>query len=268
VPLDGGASPHQIFEDSLGGAVLHDEAKTKGVGFMNVRAFATERFGAGGWDATLEAVTPADRDVLASVLPVGWYPLSLYARLVRALDETHGTGDLTLVVQLGRFEAERDLTTIHRVFLRAANPAYAVEKFGEYWRRFHDSGRWLLTRHAATHLSGVLSDWGVVDYALCRELVGYIGRVLELVGARNVRMEHPRCRGRADAECFFDARWGVAAGASPQSSLAVPDARAFDTRSLRPLATTAREETVSGSRQAFAASIEKLRPDSRRKAGG
>jgi len=57
-------------------------------------------------------------------------------------------------------------------------------------------------------VTGTLENWGVVDVALCRELVGYLGRTIELVGAKNVLMEHPRCRARGDRACFFQARWG------------------------------------------------------------
>jgi hypothetical protein len=240
---------------------VQGEAKTKGVGFVNVRAFATERFGANGWEQTIERLSHADRDVLAAVLPVGWYPLALYARLIRALDDVHGAGDLTLVVQLGRFEAERDLTTIHRIFLRMANPAFAIEKFGDYWRRFHDSGDWKLQRIHATSLGGTLSEWGVVDYALCRELVGYMGRVLELVGARSVIMEHPRCRGRGDAECYFQARWGATSERDSGTMLA-------DSGAVGPARQEAVSEVVVTPRDAFAASVEKLGDTSKRRAGG
>ncbi len=185
-----------------------EEAKTKGVAFANVRSFALERFGADGWEAVLQPLAPADREALLGFVPVGWYSLPLYARLIRTLDEVHGYGDLALVVQLGRFEAERDLTTIHRMFLRLANPAYAVEKLGEYWRRFHDTGDWDLTRENESHVTGYLDNWGCVDNALCRELVGYMGRMLELVGAKNVILEHPRCRALGADRCFFRCRWG------------------------------------------------------------
>jgi len=205
-------------------------AKTKGVGFVNVKSFTVERFGAQGWDAVLERLTPEDREELSSIVSVGWYSLPLYARLIRALDEVHGYGDLSLVVQLGRYEAERDLTTIHRVFLRFTNPAFIVEKTGEFWKRFHDTGEWKVTREN-NGVAGVLEGWGCVDHALCRELGGYLTRVLELVGAKNVIVEHPKCRARGDVQCLFRARWGslptesqssrdmaAAASSSPESS--------------------------------------------------
>jgi hypothetical protein len=184
-------------------------AKTKGVSFVNARAFVQDRYGAPGWAATMARLREPDRVEIESTVTVGWYSLPLYARFIRAIDEAHGCGDCALLVQLGRFEAERDLTTIHRVFLRMANPAYAVEKMGEYWRRFHDTGTWKVDRATPTQVDGVLEGWGHVDRGLCRELGGYMGRVLELVGAKGVLMEHPFCRAHGDPMCSFRARWGV-----------------------------------------------------------
>jgi hypothetical protein len=184
-------------------------AYTKGIGFVNVREFTQARFGSSAWPAVLDKVTPHDRAEIVNVLTVGWYPLSLYTRLIHALEEVHGYGDMSLVVQLGRYEAERDLTTIHRVFLRFANPACTLEKMGDYWRRFHDSGQWTVTRESEHLVTGYLDEWGHVDHALCRELVGYMGRMIELAGAKNAIVEHPFCRARGDARCFFRGRWGT-----------------------------------------------------------
>jgi hypothetical protein len=186
------------------------EAKTKGVGFANVRTFTMDRFGGeAGWKAVLEKLDKTDRDELQSVIPVGWYSLAMYARLIRALDAVHGRGDLSLMSALGRYEAEKDLTTIHRVFLRFTNPAFIVEKTSEYWRRFHDTGTWHVTRDDHG-VSAVLDGWGCIDKALCSELVAYLTRVLELVGAKNVVLEHPKCRVRSDPQCIFKGRWGLA----------------------------------------------------------
>ena len=232
------------------------EAKTKGVAFLNVRAFTVERFGSGGWTATLDRLVVTDRQELANIITVGWYPLALYARLLRALEEAHGAGDFALVVRQGRFQAERDLTTIQRVFLRMANPAFAVEKMGEYWRRFHDSGTWEIERATPTRVYGALVDWGVVDRVLCRELGGYMSRVLELVGAKDVNIEHPRCRAHGDARYEFHARWGLAEERVPvgaSSSPSEPPAR----RGSGVLAATG---------DAFASSVEKL--GTKRASGG
>jgi predicted hydrocarbon binding protein len=183
-------------------------AKTKGISFHNVRTFTLERYALDGWVSVLAQLMPEDRRELDEMVPVGWYSLALYARLIRALDQVHGAEDLALVVQLGRFEAERDLTTIQRAFLRMANPAFLLEKSAEYWRRFHDTGQWVIEREGAARVRAYLDGWGVVDSALCRELVGYVSRAFELVGAKNVRMDHTQCRSLGSERCLFLGSWG------------------------------------------------------------
>jgi hypothetical protein len=181
-------------------------AQTKGTGFLNIRSFVTDQFGAGSYGSVIQGMAPEDRAVLESLVPVGWYDLALYARLIRAVDERFGVGDLRLVHALGRFEAERDLTTVHQFFLRLMRPTLAIEQMNKYWRRFHDSGDWS-TVWGARDVTSCLSGWGVVDAALCRELVGYLGRTLELLGARDVHMDHRKCRVRGDALCEFHGVW-------------------------------------------------------------
>lgn len=256
----------RTVSSGAGAGTMNSAACTKGVGFANVRAFVVDRYGEDGWGATLSRLSPEDRLALHTQLAVGWYPLELYARLIRAVDATHGGGDLSLLVPLGRFEADRDLGTIQRMFLRLANPAYVVEKVGEYWRRFHDSGRWEVVRQSECQVHASLCDWGCVDYALCRELIGYIGRVLELAGAQTVIVEHPRCRGRGDAECFFQGRWGVAAHPIPSPSSGELESGIVSTRKPRAdlpapalRADPRRAEAENETRDAFAASVEKLR---------
>jgi hypothetical protein len=183
------------------------EGRVKGQGIVSVRAFVEERFGVQGWEELTERLSPADREELASVLPIGWYPLALHTRLIHALDAVHGYSDLSLIVQLGRFKAERDLSTIHRFFMRFATPALMFDKTADYWRRFHDTGEWKVVRDGNS-VQATLNNWACVDVAQCRELVGYLGRVLELAGTKHPIMEHPICRARGDASCVFQARWG------------------------------------------------------------
>lgn len=183
-------------------------ALTKGVSFSHAKHFTQQRWGPAGWEAILEKMRPEDREELASVLPMGWYSLALYNRLIHALEDVHGKGDLAMIGELGRYEAEKDLTTIHRIMFRLLNPGTVIVKTTDYWRKFHDTGSWDMKRIGNSELEGVLTGWGVVDRALCRELVGYLSRALELVGAQNVLVEHPECRARGYARCFFRARWG------------------------------------------------------------
>jgi len=184
------------------------EARQKGVGIVNARAYVLERYGADGWQAVLAQLPHADRQGVDTAIGVGWYTHGVYMRLVRAIDEVHGVGDLAMAVQLGRWGAERDLSTIYRLFFRFANPAWVVEKSTEYWRRFHEDGEWIIERVGKMHVVGTLRGWRTDDAAYCRVNGGYMGRLLELVGARGVTVDHASCVARGDRECVFRVRWG------------------------------------------------------------
>jgi len=181
-------------------------ANTKGISFVNAKAFCDAR-GSDAWERVLRIMDTADRDQLESVVAVGWYELGLYARLIRAIDAALGSGNLDLVPELGRFEATRDLSTVYRLFFRFSNPAFAIEKSMAYWRRFHDTGSWNITRTSDTSVHGTLTGWGVVDLAMCLELTGYMPCVIELVGGKEPVMTHPRCRSRGADVCVFELEW-------------------------------------------------------------
>lgn len=181
--------------------------QTKGLGFVNVRRFVESRRGApDAWARVLAALDPAEREIAGSALASAWYPLDAYVHLIHAVANVLGDGDLRVIHELGRYEAEQDLTVVHRIFLKLMHPATMAEKTAEYWSRFHDTGEWVVTRKGNGY-QGTLRGWGAADDALCMELVGYLTRVIELAGAKDVRLRHSECRARGAAVCVFDGHW-------------------------------------------------------------
>lgn len=156
----------------------------------------------------LAHLSAPDRELFESEIRAkDWYDLGAYVHLIRAIDATLGAGDLLLLPVLGRYEAERDRSFVQGLFLRMASPAWAVRMVAEYWGNFHDSGRWTVRREGEHLLHGVLEDIGVVDAALCAELTGYVARVMEFAGGKNVTMTHPACRARGAEACDFELSW-------------------------------------------------------------
>lgn len=184
----------------------------KGIAFLNIRSFVTEQFGPMAWDAFFSALPADQRAALAEMGPSGWYDLSLLSQVRRAIDVHFGCGDLALLETLGRFEAEKDLSTVMRWFFRVIPPDFAVRQMDLYWRRFHDSGHWTSEIHSRDIIAR-LSDWAVVDEALCRNLTGYLRRMLELIPNRDLQVDHPRCRVHGHASCEFIWRWQPASAA-------------------------------------------------------
>jgi hypothetical protein len=180
--------------------------RSRGTSLLNNRSWVEHRFGAEGWSRFLAAVSPDDQRTLSTALAVGWYDLGVELRMLDAIERTVCEGDRALLAEMGRYTADHDFGGVQRLFFRLANPAYVMEKAMAYWSRYYDTGRWEVRRvpHGA---EGTLVDFAASDERFCLTTRGYIGRMFELVGARDVRVEHPRCRGRGDAECLFQGRW-------------------------------------------------------------
>jgi hypothetical protein len=125
----------------------------------------------------------------------------------RALAETIGGRPEGVMEACGRFAAERDLRTIHRLFLRLANPAYVIERSAGFWRRFQDSGTWSVVRTPPNRVRATLRDWGSTEELTCVRLGAYMFRLFQLVGANNGKLDRIACRARGDDACVFEGCW-------------------------------------------------------------
>jgi hypothetical protein len=182
-----------------------DGPLSKGVHFTSLQAYIVRSHGDAAWPRVLARLARDDRDAVTSSVAVGWYPTPLLLRVTdAAVDELERPGE-SFRASLGRHNAEHQLRIIHRLFLRAASPGYVLEKAGQLWSRFHDTGTWTIERDRSS-ARGALAGF-VVHAGFCQSLTAYITRLFELVGARDVHVEHARCRARGDEVCVWAGQW-------------------------------------------------------------
>jgi predicted hydrocarbon binding protein len=182
-------------------------ANIKGRVILNARDFVVARDGSEGWRRVLDVLAAEDRETLASMVPVGWYDIRLSDRVNRSIVDGLGGGAMDVMHALGRYAAEEDLKTIHRLFLRMANPAFVLERLAEFWGRYQDSGVWTVVRARPNRVLATLDGWGAEDEATCVRLGSYTKRLFELVGAKDVYVDRRACRARGDPACIFDGGW-------------------------------------------------------------
>jgi hypothetical protein len=182
-------------------------AQIKGTNLAHTRDFVETAFGAEGWATVAAELSRAARDALESVIAMGWYPAHLHVELLRAIEQSLGTGDGSVVRRTAVHAADFDVTRIHRIFFRFANPGLVLEKSGELWSRFYDSGHWAIERPTSTSASATLTRFAIVDALYCDYLLAYFLRMFAIVGAKEMRMQHSTCRARGDSACRFDGQW-------------------------------------------------------------
>lgn len=162
-------------------------AQAKGSNLHHLRGFVHKRLGLDAWDRLVAELSEEEQATWQALVPVGWYPLELQLKTLGLMDKVLGRGDGALIETLGVYEAQQDLTVVHRLFLRMANPAYLLEKSGEYWNRFYDVGRWETTRVSKQEARGVLRDVALMNDDFGRYLAAYLRAMWQLMGAK---LEH------------------------------------------------------------------------------
>jgi predicted hydrocarbon binding protein len=182
-------------------------ANVKGIVLLNAKRFTLDELGEDAWKRVLGELTGEDRDTLASAVSVGWYEMGVYDRLHGTMERVLGDKRGALMRRLGRYCAEHDLTTVHRAFFRLASPAFLLEKYADFWRRYQDSGTWTVAREGETRAHAALIGWASHEEACCTRLGAYIGRMLELIVRKEVRVSHAKCCVRGDARCEYALDW-------------------------------------------------------------
>jgi hypothetical protein len=176
--------------------------------YLSTFAFVEHRFGPGAKKAVMERLTPADRELLSGLLlPITWYPLAPFGRLLRVMDHEFGKGDFSLVVDRGEWTATRDLHTLRKVFLKLVTIPWIIQKGASLWPQFHDTGRWEVRHVAGEHAIAELHDLGVVDDAICSSIRGWIIGLAKLTGTKKVDVRQTTCRAKGDVACVYEVRW-------------------------------------------------------------
>jgi predicted hydrocarbon binding protein len=188
---------------------VEPSGQLKGNAFLWTLKFIDHHAGEGGRTRVLSQLEADERAILEGiVLPISWYPLPLFGRLLRAMDRELGKGDLSLAMERGRWVAVNDVRTIHKVFLKLFTPEWLVERAtGSLWRKFHSSGEWTTEAVGEGRARAELRDLAHVDTAVCASIAGWMVGLFELAGAKTVDVRHPLCRGRGSAVCTYDVEW-------------------------------------------------------------
>jgi predicted hydrocarbon binding protein len=180
----------------------------KGSMFLSTFAFIEHRFGPAAKETVLAKLSEEDRTLYAEILlPIAWYPLPAFGRLLRAMDSALGSGDLTLVTERGEWAATRDIRSLRRAVLKLLSNQWIIEKGASLWPQFHDTGRWQVRSVGTDQAQAELLDLATVDEAVCASIKGWIAGLAKLGGSRSVEVRHLRCRARGSATCVFDVHW-------------------------------------------------------------
>ena len=184
--------------------------KVKGTTIAGRLAYARRR----GGDEAVQKVVAAIRDPEAKLdladgraLKSSWYPFSALIDISVELDRLYGSGDLSLLVEVGGDVAEADLNSVYKIFFKVANPQFIIDRAASVWRSYYSSGTCRVEKKAPNHVILELADFDEPHRAHCNSVLGWAARMLTLSSCKDLVAEHILCRTEGGATCRFEAHW-------------------------------------------------------------
>lgn len=181
--------------------------RVKGSVLKSRLGFVEEQAGPAGLERVKARLSAADRELLARLLPTGWYPFDLGNRLDEAIVEELGGGRRDYFLRLGAASADRNLGGVHRAFVRPGDPHAFLAQAPEIYAFYYDKGR--RTYQRVGPKEAVLTTSGGETFSVpdCLTVAGWHVRALEMCGATGVRVDEEECRARGGAVCRYRVRW-------------------------------------------------------------
>ncbi|MFH1783349.1 MAG: hypothetical protein ABH868_00400 [bacterium] len=182
--------------------------KTKWLGFSFAIEFVKKNYSEEGFRRVIETLSPGDRMVLIdNILPVSWRPMSVLSNFLRATQKVLGGGKSKILVEAGRFSAEHIITRFYRDVIRMTSPSMVIEKIGELWGDFHDTGDVeisLVTENLAV-IKIIGHEGG--NRAFCHFSAGFFEKTLEMAGALQPKVTIQKCEYTGDDCCEYALIW-------------------------------------------------------------
>ncbi len=185
-----------------------DTIRSKGFTLKGATAFAESRFGAGAMEKVLPLLEPDLREALSvPVLSSTWYPFRYQVALYEGIDQAFGGGDLALCREIGRYTAETEATSFHKVLLKLANMKTWLKIAGSMWGMYYSAGS--LSAEAFHDEGGVarISGFHPISKAFCEDFAGWLEQILKMGGKTEVSLRHTECVLDGAPACLYKATW-------------------------------------------------------------
>jgi hypothetical protein len=185
------------------------EPRVKGVAFRSIDACFIELRGEAAHRRARELMHP---DVLSSftnglMLAASWYPISWYRDVFRAFRAATGDG-VELARQIGYASSQRDMKSIYKkLFAFIVSPQTLLGMSSRVFSTYYDTGKFEVLKsergHVRTRCVGCLG-W---DQNMWIEITGSALAMLEIAGAKEVRLRVNSGGKDADTEMEMEAHW-------------------------------------------------------------
>lgn len=164
-------------------------------------------------------LTPAQRDSVLSTLPPEWaqrlrgpilptetVPVYVLNRMTEQAAQAKGEPLEQFARRAGREAADDAVKGIYRFFALVLTPTALLSKASQMWSSLYNRGK--LHVESQSNHGAVLQLTDVkMEPAACARMSGWIERMAEMSGAKNLRLTKTKCSSKGDACCEWQLDW-------------------------------------------------------------
>jgi hypothetical protein len=164
-------------------------AQVKATDFDSLRKLL-KKMGSARETEFVQSLSPEHAELYSKAIIFDWLSVEEHARFLSAAAESLYPDSPRQLEQLGRDLADRTFSGVYRVFLRIPTVVYLIKRAAAVWETYYDTGEATVENIQNGSADLVVSGFPDLPEALRRTTTGHVQVLLEMTGARDVRVEH------------------------------------------------------------------------------
>jgi uncharacterized protein (TIGR02265 family) len=187
--------------------MTHDESITvKGSPVRSLQKFIEAELAPKQRDAALDAVPELGARMRGPILPTETIPVAALNRLTEEAAKIKGEPLEQFARRAGRQAAGDAVRGIYRFFALVMTPAALLSKASQMWSALYNRGELQVTDQTDHGATIKLLDFPS-ETAGCGRTTGWIERMAELTGVKNVRIQQTQCYAKGAPHCEWNITW-------------------------------------------------------------
>jgi len=183
--------------------------EVKGAAIITIPLFIKERFGEGGSNQWINALTPGARKIYpASVLVSSWYPLKEFLiEPIRKMCDLFYAGDLKGARESGRFSADYSLKGIYKIFVKLGSPEFMLRRAGTILPIYYTPSEMKVVECRKGGGMMQITKFPDMDRVLEIRIAGWMERAIEISGGKQPDIKITKSLTMGDPLSEFLATW-------------------------------------------------------------
>jgi uncharacterized protein (TIGR02265 family) len=141
-----------------------------------------------------------------TVLPTETIPTRALNQMTAEAARIKGEPVESFARRAGREAASDAIRGIYRFFALVLTPAALLSKASTMWSTLYNRGQLSVSEQTTNSATIILKDFPA-ELPGCARITGWIERLAEMSGAKNVNVQPSKCVAKGDAECEWKVTW-------------------------------------------------------------